>query len=463
MEKKKKANFSSSMGFVLSAAASAVGVGNIWRFPYLAARGGGGLFILIYIILLFTFGFTMLTTDIAIGRKTGKNALGAYKSFGPKWGFLGKLTFIVPAIIMTYYSVIGGWILKYATIYMTGAGTAAAQDGYFTSFITSPVSPIVFMLVFLAATSFLVYCGVEKGIEKSSIVIMPLLILTIAIIAIFSLTLSYTDETGVTRTGMQGLAVYLIPNFEGITFSRFLQILLEAMTQLFYSLSIAMGIMITYGSYVKKETDLNKSISHIEICDTLVALLAGLMIIPAVYVFFGMDGMSSGPSLVFISLPKIFEAMGGIGTFIGLAFFIMFAFAALTSNVSIMEAIVANCMEMFHSSRKKTSLVLTGVYAIGALIVCLGYNIFYFELKLPNGAVGQILDVADYVSNNVLMPIVALLTSVLIGWVVKPKWVIDEVERNGEKFGRRNLYAFIIKYIAPFVMFILLLQALGIL
>ena len=238
MEKKKKGGFSSSIGFVLSAAGSAVGVGNIWRFPYLAAQDGGGLFLLIYLILVLTFGFTLLTTDIALGRRTKKNALQAFGSIRPKWDFLGKTTFLVPAIIMTYYAVVGGWVTKYVVLYLTGSGQKAAEDGYFTSFITSKAAPIVFTLIFFALTSFVVYCGVEKGIERFSKMVMPGLILMIIGIAVFSLTLRHTDAAGVERTGLQGLAVYMIPDLTGITFSRFLKILLDAMSQLFFSLSV---------------------------------------------------------------------------------------------------------------------------------------------------------------------------------------------------------------------------------
>ncbi len=320
-QSKKGAKFTSSLGFILTAAGSAVGVGNIWRFPYLAARDGGGLFILIYLILVVTFGFTLLTSDIAFGRKTGQNALRAYGTANKKWNFLGKITFLVPAIIMTYYSVIGGWVLKYVAVYITGDKAEAASDSYFMDFVTSKISPVVFMLIFLAITAFIVYCGVEKGIERFSKFVMPGLLVMIIAIAIYSLTLKHTDASGAARTGLEGLAVYLIPDFSGLTVGRFLNILLDAMSQLFFSLSVSMGIMVTYGSYVSKETDLSSSISKIELFDTGVALLAGMMIIPAVYVFSGIDGMSSGPSLMFVSLPKVFESMGGAGTFIGLIFF----------------------------------------------------------------------------------------------------------------------------------------------
>lgn len=461
--KSKKSNFSGSIGFVLAAAGSAVGVGNIWRFPYLCAKDGGGLFLLIYLVLVLTFGFVLLTTDVAIGRRTKQNALNAYATLHKKWRFLGYLTFLVPTLIMTYYSVIGGWILKYLSVYMISNGTDAAKDGYFISFITSKASPIVFMLIFLSITAWIVFCGVEKGIEKFSKIIMPGLILMIIIIAVFSLTLSHKDSDGTVRTGLQGLMVYLRPDFTGLTVKRFLEILLDAMSQLFFSLSVSMGIMITYGSYVKDDVNLSKATNQIEIFDTAVAFLAGMMIIPAVFVFLGTEGMSSGPSLIFITLPKVFESMGILGRFVAIIFFIMLAFAALTSCVSVMETLVANCMEIFHQSRKKMCAVI-GVYSlVTALLICLGYNVFYFELQLPNGSVGQLLDVMDYISNSFLMPFISLLTSILIGWVIGPQWIVDEVTKNHEKFPRAGLYRFMIQYVVPVVMLILFLMSTGIL
>ena len=463
MEQKKSGGFSGSIGFVLAAAGSAVGVGNIWRFPYLAAKDGGGLFLLIYLALVLTFGFTLLTTDIALGRRTQQGALRAFSSIRPAWGFLGKLTFLVPALIMTYYTVIGGWVSKYMVDFIVGSGTAAAQDGYFTAFITSPVSPIVFTLLFLCVTALVVFGGVEKGVERFARLVMPGLLVMIVGIAIFSLTLSHTDESGVTRTGLKGLAVYVIPSFDGLTFSRFLQILLDAMSQLFFSLSVSMGIMITYGSYVKRDVNLNRAVSQIELFDTGVAFLAGMMIIPAVYVFSGTEGMASGPSLMFISLPKVFAAMGGAGRIVGIVFFVMVAFAALTSCVSIMETLVANCMEIFSCSRRRVSLIIGVLSAVAAAVICLGYNALYFELKLPNGAVGQLLDVMDYISNSFLMPAISLLTCVFVGWVVGPQLIIEEMERTGDRFTRKKLYRFMIRYAAPIIMAVLFLQSTGLL
>lgn len=459
----KKSSFSGSLGFVLAAAGSAVGLGNIWRFPYLAAKDGGGLFILVYIILAFTFGFALLTADIAIGRKTGLNALSAYGAISKKWKFVGVLSFIVPAVILSYYSVIGGWITKYMVDYVVADTSIMAQEGYFSSFISSPVSPIVFMLIFLAITSLIVFLGVEKGIEKFSKIIMPGLILLIIAIAIFAVTRTYTDANGVTRTGLEGMKMYFIPNFDGLTIGKFFSIVLDAMCQLFFSLSVSMGIMITYGSYVKKDVNLSNSVTQIELFDTGVAILAGLMIVPTVYVFSGLEGMNAGPGLMFVSLPKVFNAMGSIGGIVGFVFFLMVIFAALTSSVSLMETVVAGVMSFFKTSRKKTALIMFIIFAVAAVIICMGYNVLYFEIMLPNSSSpGQILDILDYVSNYLLMPIITISTSILIGWVTKPKYIIDEMESSGHKFGRKGLFTIIIKYCAPVIMSILLLQALGI-
>lgn len=472
---KKKASFTCSLGFVLAAAGSAVGLGNIWRFPYLAANGGGGLFILVYIILALTVGFALLTTDIVIGRKTGKNALHAFADVAKKWKFLGILTFVVPSLILTYYTVVGGWVLKYLFEYIRFNGATLANDvitgagetsSYFINFLTkSDYAPIVFLLIFFGATALIVFGGVEKGIEKFSRFIMPGLLVLIVIIAAFVITRSYTDpETGVKRTGLEGMAIYLIPSFKGVSVSKFLQIVLDAVCQLFYSLSVSMGIMVTYGSYVEKDVNINKSVMQIEIFDTGVAILAGLMVIPAVYVFQGLGGMTQGAGLMFISLPKVFQSMGTIGNIVGILFFVMVLFAALTSSVSIMEAVVAGFMETFKKSRKLISVVVFIVFAALSVLVCLGYNedVWLFNVTLPNGKSGQqLLDVIDYISNNLLMPIVSFLTCILIGWVVKPKWIKEEILIGSDKFGRERLYNVIIRYIAPALMVIIFATAIG--
>jgi len=233
--------------------------------------------------------------------------------------------------------------------------------------------------------------------------------------------------------------------------------------QLFYSLSIAMGIMIAYGSYVPDRTNLGRSINHIEIFDTVVALLAGVMIIPAVYVFMGQEGMATGPSLMFVSLPKVFAAMGPAGNVVGTVFFAMVLFAALTSGISIMEAVISSFMDRFHLSRKKATMAESLCALIIGVVVCLGYNLLYFELALPNGTTGQVLDILDYISNYIMMPVIALATCILIGWILKPDSVISEVTKNGESFRRKGLYRIMIRYVSPVFIVVILLISLGIL
>lgn len=458
---KKRGSFTGQLGFIMAAAGSAVGLGNIWRFPYLAAKDGGGVFILVYIILAATFGFTLLTTEIAIGRKTAKSPLTAYKAIHPKWGGIGVLACLVPTIILPYYCSIGGWVFKYLSLYLTNSGSQAVADGYFTGYISSELEPIIWMLIYFGITAFIVICGVEKGIEKYSKILMPILVVMVVGISFFSLTLSHTDDMGNVRTGLQGLKIYLVPDFSNMTLKSFLIVVMDAMGQLFFSISVAMGIMVAYGSYAKKETNLMTSINQIEIFDTAIALLAGLMIIPAVFTFMGREGMSGGPGLIFISLPKVFEAMGIAGKFIGPVFFLIVSFAAVTSSVSVMEAIVSSIMDACGISRLKGSVIVTVYTLITGIIVCLGYNKLFFNIILPNGTEAQILDVMDYVSNYVMMPLVAFLESILIGWVVKPDVIIEEITQGKVKFRRKGLYMIMIRYVVPFLLLVLLLNSFG--
>jgi len=449
------------MGFVLAAAGSAVGLGNIWRFPYLAARDGGGLFLLIYIVLALTFGFTLLITEIAIGRRSRQGPLTAYRYFNHRWGFIGQISFLVPCIIYPYYCVIGGWVVKYFWTYLTYHSEEAGNSEYFGQFISSEWSPIIFMVIFVAICFHIVYRGVEKGIEKYSRIMMPILLFIIVFICIYSLFISHTDPDGTTRTGLQGATVYLIPNFEGITLHRFLMITMDAAGQLFYSLSIAMGIMVTYGSYMRRSVNLGLAVNRIELFDTLIAVLAGLMIIPAVYVFMGTEGMSAGPGLMFVALPKVFNSLGTAGHLLALLFFLMVMFAAITSAVSILEACVSSIIDRFGWSRRRALCLMSSLELLLSIAVCRGYNDWYFEYTLPNGAVGQLLDIFDYVSNNLLMPFLTIATCLLIGWVTGPRLLIGEMRLNGYRFRRKGLYVIMLRFVVPIIMAVLLLGAFG--
>ncbi len=438
---KKRSNFSGGLGFVLAAASSAVGLGNLWRFPYLAAQYGGGIFILVYLILAVTFGFALLTAEIAIGRKTGLSPILAYEKLNKKFKFLGYIATLVPIIIIPYYCVIGGWVTKYVTVYAQGLVVPAAQDNYFSDFISNPVSPLIFFLIFMGISAFVILLGVEKGIEKISKFLMPLLLLLTIGISIYTITLP---------NSLEGVAYYLVPDFSKFS----ILTVAAALGQLFFSMSIAMGIMITYGSYTKKEVNLTKSVNQIEIFDTVVALLAGLMVVPAVYVFSGESGLSTGgPGLMFMTLPKVFEKMPA-GNIIALLFFILVFFAAITSSISVMEAIVSSLMDKFKLSRKVSCLVVIGICLLMGIPSSLG-NGLWANIKLLGM---DFLTFFDYVSNSVLMPIVALCTCILVGWVIKPKTLTEEITRNGEKFGREKLFNVMIKYVAPVCLLIILVS-----
>ena len=439
-EKKDRSSFTSGIGFVLAAAGSAVGLGNLWRFPYLAAQYGGGTFIVIYIIIALTFGFAIMTTEIAIGRKTGKSPLLAYGELHSKFKFLGLLACIVPIIILPYYSVIGGWVIKYMVTFVSGNGIAAAGDSFFGGFIGNATAPLGYFAIFLAATAVIVLAGVNKGIERASKVLMPVLLVLAVVICIFVITMDGSGE---------GLKYYLVPDMARFSWKA----IPAALGQIFYSMSLAMGIMITYGSYSKKETNLVKSVNQIEIFDTVVALLAGLMVIPVVYMVSGAEGtQSSGPGLMFVALPKVFEAMP-MGGVIGALFFILVLFAALTSSISLMEAIISSFMDKFKIGRVPACLIV--------IVISLALGI---PSSMGNGAWSHILIAGmdfltffDWISNSVLMPIVALLTCILVGYFVKPKAILDEVTRNGEKLKRKGLYVVMVKVVAPICLVIILL------
>lgn len=437
--KHERSSFSGGLGFVLAAAGSAVGLGNLWRFPYLAAQYGGGIFILVYLVLVVTFGFSLLMLEIAVGRKTKLSAIKAYKKLDKRFGFLGYLAAIVPIIILPYYCVIGGWVIRYTLTFISGSATKAASDTYFGNFISGTKAPLVMFAIFLIATTLVVAFGVQKGVERVSKFLMPILLVITVGISVFIFTLPNSGE---------GIKYYLLPDFSKFS----LKTICAAMGQLFYSMSIAMGIMISYGSYVKDDINLNKSVNQIEIFDTLIAILAGFMIVPSVYIFSGEEGLkSSGAGLMFQILPKVFDSMP-FGAVIGTCFFVLVFVAALTSSISVMEAIVSMMMDKFKLKRIHAAIIVV---------------VFSFFLGIPSalgyGVLGNIkvlgmdfLTFFDYVSNSIIMPVVALGSCILIGWVVGTKVVEDEVTKNGESFGRRQIFRVMIKYIAPVCMVIIL-------
>ena len=441
-----RSKFSGKMGFVLAAAASAVGLGNLWRFPYLAAKYGGGAFLLIYIILVVTFGFTLMVAEVALGRHTQQSAIGAFRHFGKKFTFIGVFASVVPFLITPYYGVIGGWVTKYMVAYVTDPAATIASDGYFTSFITSMgFDTYLWLYIFFAVTFVVIALGVKNGIEKSNRVLMPLLIGMSIVISIFNLA-----QPG----ALDGLAYYLIPDFTKMS----VELVVAAMGQMFFSLSLAMGIMITYGSYFKKEENLERSVRRIEIFDTGIALLAGLMIIPACFAVTGSGAEiagNAGPSLMFVVLPQIFARFGDLSNVIGFLFFLLVFFAALTSCISLSETCTSIVVDGLKCSRGK-AIAICAVFMVVVGTVCnAGYNVWIGVDPMCSlfgiGQMGdhQILDFMDFLSNTIMMPIAALMTCIFVGYIVKPKLIVDEVEQGGVRFKSKKLFIMMIKYIAP--------------
>lgn len=436
--------FTGKMGYVMAAAASAVGLGNIWRFPYLCAKYGGGIFLVIYLVLVFTFGYALLMSETAIGRMTRKSPIGAFKSFSntKASAFGGWINALVPFIICPYYAVIGGWVVKYLVGYCTGETQAMAADSYFGGYISSNLQPELFFILFVLLTMVVILGGVVNGVEKVSRIMMPILIVLAVIVSIYSCT----------RPGaVEGIKYMFIPNIHNFS----MMTIVSAMGQMFYSLSLAMGIMITYGSYVDKNQDLEDSTTKIEFFDTLIAILAGLMIIPAVFAFSGgdPDTLNAGPSLMFITIPKVLVSMG-FGTPAGILFFLLVFLAALTSNISLTETCVGTLSDELGWSRRKSTLVF-GVYAVllGSL-ASLGYGVLG-DLKIIGM---QVLDFLDFISNSVMMPIAALAICILVVRNIGLKTMADEFERNSA-FKRKPVYNFSMKYLAPFALVIILISS----
>lgn len=441
---KERSSFTGKIGFVLAAAGSAVGLGNIWRFPYLAAQYGGGIFLLVYLILAVSFGFALMCAEIALGRKTGQSAISAFGALSQKYKFIGLLASLVPILILPYYSVIGGWVTKYFAVFATGGVEAAAGNDYFTNFIAQPVEPIGWFLLFLGVTALVVLFGVEKGIEKVSKVMMPVLVVLTVAIAVYTVFMPGAIE---------GVLYYIVPDF-----SRFsIKTVLAAMGQMFYSMSLAMGIMITYGSYMKKDVSIESSVRNIEIFDTGIAFLAGLMVIPAVFSFSGGDAsqVGKGPGLMFMTLPKVFNSLGTVaGTIIGVLFFILVLLAALTSSISLMETVVSIFRDKFGWNRKFTCIVVFICSVVLGLPSALGFGL----LSHISFAGMTFLDMFDFLSNSILMPIVALLTCYFVGYVIKPKTLSEEIALTG-KFKSRKLFEVVIKYVAPICIVLILISS----
>ncbi len=426
-----KPTFSNRMGFVLSAVGSAVGLGNIWRFPFLAAEYGGGIFLLVYIAVTLLFGFPIMAMEISIGRKTMSASTIAYKKLDKKGGFIGWLTAGITLITLPYYCVIGGWVLKYAVLYCTGDSKTATPE-YFTEYTAQTFEPIGYQVVFLLLTAAILLCGIKNGIEKANRFLMPALILLAVILTVYTLTLD---------GAWSGVVYYLNPDFSKFSFKT----VLAATGQMFYSLSLASGIMVTFGSYLKKEDNIENSVKQIEFFDLSIAFLSGLIVIPAVFAVAGGEStaLSAGPGLIFQTLPELFAKMP-FGDILGALFFILVFFAAISSSISMMEVNVANIIERFGVKRYIAVPIIAVILLILGIPSSLGYGLWStfrpFDMT--------ILDFADYVGNAVITPVVALISCIFIGWIVRPSILSNEIEQSGT-FHRRRSFEFIIKWVAP--------------
>lgn len=442
-EKSNRSSFSGKIGFVLSAAGASVGLGNIWRFPYLAAKYGGGIFLLIYILLALTFGYTMIVAESALGRMTRKSPVGAFKSFGKKAGWLsfgGWINAVIPVLIVPYYSVIGGWVIKYLIEYLKGNSMKLATDGYFSEFISNGASTEICFVIFCMITLIIIYAGVRNGIERVSKFMMPILVILSVIIAIYS----------VTRPGaMAGVKYFLVPNPKNFSWMT----VVTAMGQMFYSLSIAMGILITFGSYMKKDTSIEDSTRNVEVFDTAIAIMAGLMIIPAVFAFSGgdPDTLQAGPSLMFITIPKVFANMG-FGTAVGIIFFLLVLFAAITSSIALTESAVSTVEDEIGWGRKKATVIIGLIMIILGTLSCLGYGPLAFVKIIGM----QFLDFFDFLTNSVMMPIAALMTSLFVTKVVGIDRMEEEIRHGESKFRRKKIFIVMIKYLCPIFAIIIL-------
>ena len=445
-KKNKRSTFSGKIGFVLSAAGASVGLGNIWRFPYLAAKYGGGIFLLIYILLALTFGYTMIVAESALGRMTRKSPVGAFKAFGKKAGWLsfgGWINAIIPVLIVPYYSVIGGWVIKYLIEYVKGNGTKLAADGYFSEFISNGASTEICFVIFCLFTLSIIYAGVRNGIERVSKFMMPILVVLSVIIAIYS----------VTRPGaIEGVKYFLVPNLKNFSWMT----VVAAMGQMFYSLSIAMGILITFGSYMKKDSSIEDSTRNVEVFDTAIAIMAGLMIIPAVFAFSGgdPDTLQAGPALMFITIPKVFANMG-FGTIVGILFFLLVLFAAVTSSIALTESAVSTFEDEIGWSRRKSTAVIGIIMIALGTLSCLGYGPLAFVKIIGM----QFLDFFDFLTNSVMMPIAAFATCLLISRVIGVKKIEEEVLLEGGTFKRKKIFNFMIKYLCPIFAVIILFSS----
>ncbi len=448
LENESRDVFTSRFGIICAAAGSAIGLGNIWRFPYVAGESGGGAFLLIYLLFILLLGIPVMLSEFIIGRRGQRNALGSFKRLAPgtSWHLVGVMGIVAAFMILAFYSTIAGWTLEYIVKAVSNAfagKTTGEIEGMFDAFHTQALRPILWQLLFMVMTLWIIMSGVRKGIERYAKVLMPFLVLLLIIMAIRSITLPGSAE---------GLKFLFKPDFSAINAS----VLLAALGQAFFSLSIGMGALITYGSYIQKKNKLGNIAIEVSIADTLIAILAGIAIFPAVFAF-GVDP-AGGPGLIFNVLPGIFQQMPG-GYFFAVVFFVLLAIAALTSSISILEVVVAYVTEELRMTRRKATIMAAMAAAFVGIFSTLSFG------ALSNYTISGLhfFDMLDFTASNLFLPLGGLLIVLFVGWYMKDMDVKDELSNKGMiKVRIFGVLMFLLKFVAPIAIAIVLLNSLGI-
>lgn len=433
-----RAHFASKIGFLLATAGSAVGLGNLWKFPYMTGLNGGFLFILVSLFMVFVIGMPVMMSEMALGRKTQKSPAGAYSAIDRKYRIFGVMPTLVAFLILSYYSVIGGWVLKYLFSYITGGLNGAQAETVFANFVGSPIEPIIWHFIFMGITIAICYMGINKGIEKASKIMMPALFIIVVITCIRSVTLDGASE---------GLKFLFTPNFDKVTSP---SLYIGALSQAFYSLSLGMAIIITYGSYMDKKENIARSSGIICSMDLSVAVLASIAIMPAVFAA-GYEP-TSGPKLIFITLPHVFDRMP-MGILFAILFFVLVLFAAATSSMSLLEAVTSYAIDEKGWSRPKAVLILGTIMALLGIPSSLSQGIWsgFTIMDLP------FLDFLSFLTDNIMLPVCAFCMCIYIARVWKANNACDEI---GLKGWGRSAYSVIIQYIAPIAIAIVFIYGL---
>lgn len=441
-----RGQWASAIGFVMAAAGASIGLGNVWKFPYLAAKFGGGTFLFAYIIILLVLGIPILVAEIVLGRRGKLNPVGTYAKLsngGKWWKFVGFVAVSVNFIVLSYYAVVGGWITNYMFRYVTG-GIKGDIAGYFGGFITNPVTPLFWHAIFMAITIFIVIKGISGGIEKASKVMMPALFVLFLILVLRAVTLP---------GAMEGIKYYLTPDFSKLTGVTFLM----AMGQIFFSLNIGAGCTMTYASYLSEDENIPKMSAVIPTMDFMAAFLAGMIIIPSVFAF-GLDP-AAGPPLLFITMPHVFTQMP-LGVLFGFMFFVLMLFAALTSSISMLEVNVSFLVDHYRKDRKKSAIWAGIIIFLVGIPSSLGQGVFsWFKI----GGL-DFLSAADFLASYIMMPFGAFMMCIFLAWRFGIDEAIKEATNNGKlAFGLKHIWAFLIRFIVPLIIILVFLSSTGIL